>query len=86
MDPESSFACTIARQTDPFLSQIYAVHVRPSHFFKVYLNIILPSTSVFSEWSLYFRFSQQSPVSDSHLPQKASDVRQNRFRDRGDIW
>jgi len=36
--------------------------------FKIYFNIISPSTSRFSEWSLSFRLPHQNPLSSSLLP------------------
>jgi len=37
-------------------SQINAVHIIPSYFFKVHFNTALPSTFRSSWWSLCFRF------------------------------
>jgi len=42
-------------------SQIYPAHAPTSHFLKIRLNIILPSTPGFCKWTLSFRFSPTKP-------------------------
>jgi hypothetical protein len=50
------------------LNQLNPVHTPTSHFLKVHLNIILPSTPGSTKWSLSFRFFHQNPVYASSRP------------------
>jgi len=46
----------------PILRQLDSVHTSTSHFLKIHLNIILPSTPGPPKWSLSLRFPHQKPV------------------------
>ena len=52
----------------PILSHIGPVNNLTSHFLKIHLNIILPSTSGCSKWSHSLRFPHHNPIYASPLP------------------
>jgi len=51
----------------PTLRQMHPVHNLPPYFPDINCNIIFPSTSMSSKWSLPFRFSNQNIACISHL-------------------
>ena len=50
------------------LNQLHPVPTTFSHFLKIHLNIILPSTPWSPQWSFSPRFPHQNPVHDSPFP------------------
>jgi hypothetical protein len=52
----------------PILSQLDPDHTSTSHFLKIHLNIILPSTPGSPKWFISFWLSHQNPVYASVLP------------------
>jgi len=52
----------------PIQSQLDLVHAPTSHFLKIHLNIILPSTPKSPKWSFFLRFPHQILVYTSLLP------------------
>jgi len=52
----------------PILSQLDPAHTPTSHFLKIHLNIIFPSTPGSPQWSFSLRFPHLNPVHASPLP------------------
>ena len=61
--------CTHKRpQPVPILSQLHPVHKTTSHFLKLHLNIIFPSTSWSAQWSLFLQVSPPKTCAHLSLP------------------
>ena len=65
MEPKGSLLHSQVPSTCPYPEPARS---RASHFLKIHLNIILPSTPGSPTWSRSFRFPHQNPVYASPLP------------------
>ena len=73
----------------PILNQIDSVHTTTSHFLKIHLNIIFPSTSGSSMWPLSLRFSPPKLCIDfsfSHTSYMPRPSHSSRFDHPNNIW
>ena len=71
------------------LSQLHPVTTNPFHFLKIHLNIFLPSTSGFPQWSLSLRFPHQNPVHTSplrHTRYMPRPSHSSRFDQLNNLW
>jgi hypothetical protein len=50
------------------LSQLNSAHTPTSHFLKIHLNIIFPSTPGSPQWPVSLRFPHRNPLHTSPLP------------------
>jgi len=68
MEPDSSLHHPQYPTIFPILSQTGQAHAPTSHFLKIHLNIIFPSTLGSSKWSISLRFPYQNPLYTSSFP------------------
>jgi len=68
MEPEGLLPHLQVPATCPYPEPAQSSSCPTSHFLKIQLNIIFPSTPGSSKWSLSLRFSNQNPVYTSLLP------------------
>jgi len=76
----------------PILSQLNLIPPSPSHFLKIYLNIILPSMPESSKWSLSLRFPHQNPIYTSpplhtcYMPRPSHSSRPDHSKTTGEQY
>ena len=73
----------------PIMSQFDPVYVPTSHFLKIHLNIILPSTSGSPKWRLSLRFPHQSlytPILSAHTCYMPRPSHASRIHYPKNIW
>jgi len=75
--------------TCPYPEPAHTVHAPPSHFLKIHLSVILPSTPRSSKWSFSLRFLHQNPVYTHPLPHTCympRPLHSSRFYQQNNIW
>ena len=70
MEPKGSLPHSQVPDTCPYPELARASPYPTSHFLKIHLNIILPSTHGSPQWYLSLRFPHQNPIHASLLPHR----------------